>query len=68
MMLGVNNTGQKWYEALGTFLIILAINVLLLLPEGLPTVEQWYSAIKQGLAIAFTLYALNKGIEWRKKE
>lgn len=68
-MLGVNNAGQKWYEALATFLLILVINCLLKLPtERLPTRQEWYSSIVQGLTIALTLYAINKGIEWKKRE
>ena len=68
MTLGVNNNGQKWYEALATFLIILVINVLLILPDRIPTHGELYMALKQGILTAFILYAINKGIEWRLKK
>ena len=66
--LGVNNNGQKWYEALATFLIVLLINVLLILPDRIPTYPELYMALKQGILTAFILYAINKGIEWRLKK
>ena len=66
--LGVNNNGQKWYEALVTFLIVLLINVLLILPDRIPTQGELYIALKQGILTAVILYAINKGIEWRLKK
>ena len=65
----MNNAGQKWYEAIVTFVIILVINILLVLPENIPSsLNELYPALKEALTIAFILYAINKGIEWRHRE
>lgn len=70
MLLGVvNGAGQKWSEALATFLLVLTINILMLLPkQRLPTEEEWYVAIVQGILTALIIYAINKGIAWKQEK
>lgn len=67
-MLGINNKGQKWYEAVITFLVVFLINLLLILPDRVPTYPELYLAVKQSLGTALIIYAVNKGIEWRRKK
>jgi len=69
-MFGVNKNGnQKAWEAVITFAIVLAINMILLLPEGhIPNLTEFYIALRQALATALTLYAINRGIKWREEK
>jgi len=69
-MFGVNGKGnQKAWEAALTFAIVLGINMLLLLPEGhIPNPTEFYIALRQALATALTLYAINRGIKWKEEK
>jgi len=69
-LFGVSKNGnQKVSEAVITLIVVVVVNVLNLLPEkAIPTFLDLYIALRQAIVTAFTLYALNKGIEWKRSK
>jgi hypothetical protein len=66
-VLGVSDENNAKYT-LATFVVIFAIRLLVVLPEGcLPTLLDMYVAVRDSAITALVIYLANKGIQMTSK-